>query len=84
MTIIFDEIACENPETILFELNRRGASVCDDNGVDPLFTVEIEDSTRECKTRAYMCMRWGLLAVAHMLNHILYRRLPPHMVCCAR
>ena len=82
MNIISDEIACENLETIQIELNRRGASVCADNGFDPLFTVQIEDSTRECYTRAYMCMRWGLLA-AHMLNHILYRRLPPHMVCCA-
>ena len=60
MTIIFDEIACERPETISLELNSRGASVCDDDGLRPLFTVQIEDSTRECDTRAYMCMRWGL------------------------
>ena len=62
MNITVDEIACENLETIQIELNRRGASVCDDNGLDPLFTVQIEDSTRECDTRAYMYMRWGLLA----------------------
>ena len=60
MTIISDDMACENLETILFELNSRGASVCDDDGLDPLFRVQIEDSTRECDTRAYMCMRWGL------------------------
>ena len=84
MNIIPDDIACENVETILFELNRRGASVCDDNGVDPLFTVQIEDTTRECDTRDCMCMRWGLLVVAHMLYHILHLLLPPHMVCCPR
>ena len=61
MNITVDEIACENLETILFELNSRVASVCDDNGLDPLFTVQIEDSTRECDTRACMCMRWGPL-----------------------
>ena len=60
MTIIFDDIACEDLETISLELNSRGAAVCGDNGLDPLFTVQIEDSTRECDTRAYMCMRWGL------------------------
>ena len=60
MTIILDDIACEDLETISLELNSRGASVCDDDGLDPLFTVQIEDSTRECDTRAYMCMRWGL------------------------
>ena len=60
MTIIFDDIACENLETISFELNSRGASVCSDDGFDPLFTVQIEDSTRKCDTRAYMCIRWGL------------------------
>ena len=50
MTIIFDDMACEFLETIYFELNSRGASVCDDDGFDPLFTVQIEDSTRECDT----------------------------------
>ena len=86
MTIKSDNIACEilSQETIFIELDRRGASVCDDNGLDPLFTVQIEDSTRECDTRAYMCTRRGLLAVVHVLNHILYRLLPPHIVCCAR
>ena len=65
MNIIPDDIACENLETIYFELDRRGASVCDDDGLDPLFTVQIEDSTRECDTRAYMYMRRGLL-VGHI------------------
>ena len=59
MTIIFDDIACEDLETISLELNSRGAAVCVDDIFDPLFTVQIEDSTRECDTRAYMCMRWG-------------------------
>ena len=64
MTIESDNIACEilSQETIFIELDRRVASVCDDYGLNPLFTVQIEDSTRECDTRAYMCMRWGLLA----------------------
>ena len=60
MTIVLDEIGCELLETISLELNSRGAAVCDDNGFDPLFTVQIEDSTRECDTRACVCMRWGL------------------------
>ena len=55
MTIVPDEIACEFLETISLELNSRGASVCGDNGLDPLFTVQIEDSTRECDTIESAC-----------------------------
>ena len=55
MTIVPDEIACEFRETIFFELDSRDAAVCRERTFDPRFTVQIEDSTRECDTIESAC-----------------------------